>query len=337
MIVFMFLVLGCDKPLDQPKDYNITCYAATYGKGIYKTVNGGMSWYPLEMDQKDLYAYFKRIYPDHQSKDIFYITTTGAGFFKLELKEERLYQINRFKDDIINSITFEESSPMVGTNNKGIFESDSELKNWNQKNKGLIYHDVNILANLENNLFAGTVKDLFVWDKSSYQWLPASKEINNKNIISLAGDDKGKVMFAGSGAYDGKRGRFDDIPCLYKSIDQGKTWAVSDKGIPDGTLIYVISINPNNPERIYLGTSDGIYFSSDAGQNWEKMKQGLPKGLKVFDIRIARIKDGADVVYAAGSRGVYMTTDDEKTGWVGKSYGLEQTAITSIVLMQEGE
>jgi len=100
-----------------------------------------------------------------------------------------------------------------------------------------------------------------------------------------------------------------------------------------GTLVYVIAINPKRPERIYLGTSAGVYRSTDSGQNWTKMEDGLPKDLRVFDIKIERMSDGKDVVYAAGSRGVFMTIDDDETFWVDKSYGLEPTAITSIILV----
>ena len=62
------------------------------------------------------------------------------------------------------------------------------------------------------------------------------------------------------------------------------------------------------------------------------MEQGLPKNFRVLDIKIAHMNDGSDIVYAAGTRGVFMTVDDDKTKWVGKSYGLEPTMITSILI-----
>ena len=96
---------------------------------------------------------------------------------------------------------------------------------------------------------------------------------------------------------------------------------------------YIITVNPKRPERVYLGTSAGVYKSINNGQSWGKMKNGLPKSLRVFDIKIVRMPDNKDVVYAAGSNGVFMTTDDDNTLWVNKSYGLEKTAITSIVLL----
>lgn len=186
-----------------------------------------------------------------------------------------------------------------------------------------------------DDIFAGTVKDLFKWDTASNAWRSMSNGIKNKNILSMGADPQGNILYAGSGPYDQEKGFFEKIPCLYKSTDRGKTWSVSDKGIPDGTLVYEITANPARPERVYLGASDGMYRSVDSGENWTKMEAGLPKDLRIFDIEIARMPGKKDVVYAAGSRGIFMTVDDDATSWTGKSYGLPPTNITGIVLLPD--
>ena len=322
LLSFILFFTGCQREnLSIPGDYDITCYAATYGKGIYKSDNGGTSWFPVEGEQKDIYAYFKRLYLSPNNKDMLYVTTTGVGLFTLDLKTGALALISRFKDENVTSVTFKGISynrqnsfeVLVGMNDGGIFKSTNAPMNWQPYYKGLTYRDVNVLFTHEKSLYTGTAKDLFKWDMASNGWVSTSEGIKNKNIISIDYDPQGKILYAGSGPYGDKKGLFEDIPCLYKSTNEGKTWAATDKGIPDGTLVYVIAINPNRFERIYLGTSDGVYRSTDKGRNWLKMKYGLPKGLRVFDIKIARVSDGKDVVYAAGSNGVYMTVDDDET------------------------
>ena len=339
--ILSLLVVGCQRDrLSSPKDYTITCYAATYGKGIYKSDNGGTSWYPFDMDQKAIHAYYKRLYKSPHDKDVLYVTTTGAGLFTLNLQTEVLEGVNRFQNENVSSISMRrplsnQQSPLeilVGIKGGGVFKTVDSHGPWQPLNDGLTYHDVNIILSHGKAVFTGTVKDLFMWEESSGRWISSSKGIKNKNVISIGAGAQEKVMYAGSGSYGEEKGFFEDIPCLYKSTDNGRTWTASDKGIPDGTLIYVISVNPHRSESIYLGTSDGVYRSTDGGQNWVKMEDGLPKNLKIFDIKIARMTDGKDVVYAAGSRGVFMTIDDEETFWVNKSYGLEPTAITSIIL-----
>lgn len=342
-LILLILAAGCNKELSAPKDYNITCYAASYGKGIYKSDNGGTSWFAIDADQKAIYAYYKRLYQGLHDRGVLYVTTTGGGLFTLDLQTGHLERVERFKDKNVRSVAFRGAASdlevrgevLVGMNGGGVFKARVGPGTWQPCNNGLTFRDVNVLFAPGKALYAGTVKDLFKWGESSKQWVPASRGIKNKNILSMAADPEGKTVFAGSGAYEGKRGRFEDIPCLYRSLDAGLTWTGWHKGLPDGALIYTIAVNLRRPERIYLGTSDGVYRSTNSGQDWSKMTGGLPNGLRVFDIEIAHIADGMDVVYAAGSKGVFMSMDVDEAVWASKSYGLPRTAITSILIESE--
>ena len=335
------LFSACKEPLPEPKDYYITCYAASYGKGIYRTENGGRSWFPLTLEQTDLHAYFKRIYLHPKERNILYVATAGAGMFRVDLTTNSLRLVNGFENENVRAVAFSVLSlpnpgsrieMLVATNDAGILKACDESDPWTPCNQSLTYRDVNVLFSHKNLLFAGTAKDLFRWDENSKQWMPASKGIQNRNILALGADSEGKILYAGSGGYSEERGVFQEIPCLYKSTNQGLTWSPSDRGIPDGTLVFAIAVNTGRPERIYLGTSDGIYRSTEGGQSWQKMEQGLPEEMKVFDIKVARMPDEKDVVYAATAVGVFMTADDDETRWVSRNYGLEPTAITSILL-----
>lgn len=341
--VVLFFTSCQKEELATPKDYAITCYAATFGKGIYKSDNGGISWFPVDADQQDIYAYFKRIYHNPFDNDFFYITTTGAGLYILNCQTEVFNKVEQFQDADVIAVAFQNYSSdqlnsldiLVGLNGRGVYHSNDPFKEWAPQNVGLFYHDINVLFTQKDIIFAGTEKNLFKWNKTTSQWEISSEGIINKNIYSMNTDPEAKVFFAGSGRYGGEKGFFEDIPCLYKSIDQGKIWVPSDNGLPEGTLIYEITTNKNHQERIYLGTSDGIYRSVNSGRDWQKMREGLPKDLRVYDIKIARMSDSNDVVCAAGSKGVFMTEDNDQTLWVNKSFGLEPTAITGIVLITD--
>lgn len=336
VLMIFILITGCR---DQKQtDYNITCYAATYGKGIYKSTNGGTSWFPLDLEQNDLDAYFKRIYLDPGNKNIIYITTSGNGLFQLNLEQNQLESIKKFQRKNVTALTFSKESKnlpnlWVGFKTDGIFKAPGTSERWQTVNNGLTYRDVNCISDVGNDLYAGTAKDLFKWDQNIQKWLSASKGIKNKHIYSIAADHKNNILYAGSGPYGAKKGRFENIPCLYISKDKGITWNSSDKGIKHGTLIYVIAVNSNRPERVYLGTSDGVYRSINSGQTWAKMKKGLTKNFRAFDIKIARMPDGNDVVYTAGSKGIFSAIDGDYLVWSSKNYGFEPTAVTSIVIV----
>jgi len=342
LLILLILVPGCSKELPPPNEYKLTCYAASYGNGIYKSDNGGTSWFPLDADQKPIYSYYKKLYLSPLDKNTLYVTTTGAGLFTLGLHTGLLERVEQFKEENVTSVAFTDivstkpnnMSILVGMNGNGILKASMPAGSWQPCNNNLTYRNINVLFASDNALYAGTRKDLFRWNETSREWRATSNGIKNKNILSVSAE--GNTMYAGSGVYEEPKGRFEHIPCLYKSVDSGRTWKGSDKGIADGALIYTIAINHKRPERVYTGTSDGIYRSIDGGEHWSKMTAGLPDSFMVFEIKVERMPDGKDVVYAASSSGIFMAVDDEETMWASKSYGLEPTAITSIVLVPEG-
>ena len=220
---------------------------------------------------------------------------------------------------------------LVGAFEEGISKIGAEKKSY--MNNGLVYRDVNTVIASGSELFAGTVKDVFKWDDKNKTWVSSSAGIKNKNIVSMAATPKGDRLYAGAGGYYSRKGYFESVPCLYMSKDEGKTWEKWDDGLPDGTLVYKIAINTAKPERIYLGTSDGIYMSDDGGDDWSKTADGLPDDFRVFDVRIAHMNDGNDLVYAAGSKGIFMTVDSDDPEWIDRNYGLPKTNITGIVVV----
>ena len=335
MLPVLFLLFSCQNAEKITADYNITCYTATYGEGIYKSDNGGKSWYPMKMEQRDIYLYFKRLFLNPE-EDTLYVATTGAGLFTIDLKENTIKGIEQYKGQNVRTVAFTDNiesgkhDVSVGMFEEGI--SRIGLEGYDYLNEGLVYRDVNTIITSGNDIFAGTVQDVFKWDSKNNAWISSSEGIKNKNIISMAVTPKGDVIYAGSGGYYNKKGWFESVPCLYISNDNGKTWEETDDGLPDDTLIYTIAVNPEKPERIYLGTSDGIYMSDDSGKDWSKIDDGLPDDFRVFDVRIKHLTDGNDVVYAAGSKGVFMTLDSDDSVWVSKNYGLPKTNITGVVL-----
>jgi ligand-binding sensor domain-containing protein len=338
-LTLLTLATGCGKPDLSEVGRDITCYAATYSKGVYRSDNGGTSWYLLDPDHEDLNLYFKKLFlsPD---KGALYVTTTGAGLFIMDTIKGSLDSVTQFKSDNVRAVAFRNSSPietgnveiLAGMDSRGIFITRDGAGNWEDFNNGLTYHDVNALFKEADSLYAGTIKGLFKLDETSGIWTDISGDIKNRDIFAIDADPKGETIYAGAGVYQDKKGRFENIPCLYKSTDKGKTWNASDKGLPDNTLVYAIAVNAKRPERIYLGTSEGIFRSTNSGKKWSKMRDGLPKEFKVFDIKIVHAPDDKDLVYAASSSGVFMTLDDKKGLWSDRSYGLEKTNITSIVL-----
>ena len=148
LILIVFASISCQKQdLALPKNYPIVCYVAAYNKGIYKSDNGGISWFPINTDQKKIHAYFKRIFNDPSQKDLLYIATTGAGLFTLNLQTEIFNKVSQFHAENVMSVAFR-SSPFnqlnskeifVGLDNKGVYYSSDPFKAWQPYNTGYYF------------------------------------------------------------------------------------------------------------------------------------------------------------------------------------------------------
>jgi hypothetical protein len=330
---------GCGKPDLSTIGKSIVCYAATYSKGVYKSDNGGISWYPLTSDQDDLYLYSKKLIMSPDSKGL-YVATTGGGLFFIDIEKGILKTMGGFKNEDVRSVAFRKAASgqgsgvevIVGKRETGVYKLIEGTSNWEPLNKGLTYRDVNALFDGAGSLFAGTVKGLFRWDDSSKSWVDTSAGIENRNIFSVASSPDRKTIYAGAGVYQDKKGAFKSIPSMYKSLDNGNTWNASNKGLPNDILVFSIAVNPQRPERIYLGTSEGVYRSVDGGNKWSKTDDGLPGKFRVLDIKIVHLSGDKDLVYAAGVNGLYIALDDNNIEWASRSYGLENTYVSSILI-----
>jgi photosystem II stability/assembly factor-like uncharacterized protein len=62
---------------------------------------------------------------------------------------------------------------------------------------------------------------------------------------------------------------------LYRSRDGGGSWSPSSSGIPPGTGITSLAIDPLSADVLYAGTTIGVYRSADGGDAWWPLNDGL--------------------------------------------------------------
>ncbi len=59
-----------------------------------------------------------------------------------------------------------------------------------------------------------------------------------------------------------------DVDGLYHTVDGGKSWNYSSRGLA-GTNTLNLAYDPTNNNRIYLGTTVGLHVSNDGGRSWQ--------------------------------------------------------------------
>lgn len=82
------------------------------------------------------------------------------------------------------------------------------------------------------------------------------------------------------------------------------SWIPASQGIPDVSVNTLI-IDPENPERLYAGTTVGMFQTQDRGATWYPMMDGMPI-LPVFDVTLAMAGTSSQVLRAAThARGIW--------------------------------
>jgi hypothetical protein len=71
---------------------------------------------------------------------------------------------------------------------------------------------------------------------------------------------------------------------VYKTTNGGTNWVAIDAGLPDEP-VGSIEMDPQSPDRYFIGTDLGVYWSTDAGTTWAPFNTGLPH-VVVDDLRL---------------------------------------------------
>jgi len=153
------------------------------------------------------------------------------------------------------------STLLAGTNYTGMYRSTDFGSNWNKSNDGFPAGSTiaTLLAN-GTTLFAGTRGDgIHRTTDNGISWTKLTGTNDTINYSAVQGMCiKDNVIYAGT--------RLQFSATVYKSANNGQTWARCGSGIPSGvSFITGMATSENN---IVASTDEGIYYSPDDGANW---------------------------------------------------------------------
>lgn len=100
---------------------------------------------------------------------------------------------------------------------------------------------------------------------------PMSPKLNMINAVEVSPFVKGEAYIAATSYKFG-----DYTPYIYRTLDYGKTWMVTTKGIPKDEFVRVVRADPKRKGLLYAGTEKGMWVSFDDGENWSKLQLNLP-------------------------------------------------------------
>jgi len=299
-----------------------TVYAGTRSGVVYKTVNGGATWFLANSGLKPVgtvtISTGGALLIDSSNPSTLYTALANGGIYKTTNGGSTWTILNSGLPSMdISGLAMDplnHSNLYAATAYNGVYRSTNGGLNWTKINSPLLAQNVGVFAFDQRNpgtIYAGGVGIVKSTD-SGATWASVSPGLGG-NILALQIDpSNSNNLYAGLSP-------FNNLTGIYKSTNAGANWSrVSPDVPPDPNLwVYAFALNTAVPTTIYAGTRYGVLQSTNAGNNWTYATAGITAG-GVRQLVIDPSNPGT--LYAGSDNLIFKTTSGGAT-WNQSSSG----------------
>ncbi len=312
-----------------PTDPNVL-YAATWGNGVFKSLDGGLSWRKTSVGLGDLMINSLAI--DPQNPKILYAGTYNDEIYKTtNAGDSWVHSSQGIQDNaVVYTIAIDPHNPdivYIGTRGKNAVDPPP----WN----GIVYRSTNeginwspVLENVGGSNQQDWAYDIVVNPKDHCMVFVAMHEygvyrtlncgdswtgINGNGLDDLSGRALAinPVWTGADSLYYGTWHRTG----VYKSTNNGVTW--NNQFL--NSKIYSMDMDPQQPEVLYLADFySGILKTANGGNSWTNI--GLSENL-LYSVMVNPLKHTQVFAGTAGN-GIFRS-DQSGAGWVHSQRGTE--------------
>ena len=281
-------------------------YAGSFGKGIFKSEDGGKSWLAVNEGITDPYVYVVVVGPDKAV----YAGTLRGGVFRTQNGGKSWTAVNAGLDRLETQVLTLHRDVLYAGTGSGVYWSKNGGEKWTADNEGLNNLLVRALAvDAQGTMYAGTTgMGLYRKPAGASQWMRITPSRLSHPRDQIPANFVRSLVVGKSG--DLYAGTADNG--VYVSSDQGDTWRILGGHLANASVRGIAIGGPS----WYVGTGVGMYRSSDEGKTWAPANNGLTeRAIQSFAVG----KDGT--VYAGTSGGVFKT-EDGGAHWFSMNQGI---------------
>jgi ligand-binding sensor domain-containing protein len=283
---------------------NGAVYAGSFGHGIFRTVDRGMTWAPVGSGVTDPFILSLAT----TAEGVVYAGTFRGGVFRSRDEGRTWQAVNAgLKRLEVKALMVAEHELYAGTSD-GVYRLSEAGDRWAVVTTGLDDVLVHTLArSADGTLFAGTSgKGVVRLRRHSTGWVRMAHGLKDhegmiENFIRVLIIDQDQSIFAGT--FDGG---------VFRSADGGNTWRPISRGLPNDSIRGLVLLN----QGLIVATGNGVFKTLDRGKRWIPVN----KGLTSLSVQVL-IGTGDGGLYAGTNAGVFRS--DDALTWTAVNQGLE--------------
>jgi photosystem II stability/assembly factor-like uncharacterized protein len=233
---------------------------------------------------------------------------------------------NAFVTGYTSAADFPTLNPLRGGRNNLLITADGG-SSWAPSNVGALNRSVQSLAidkNSPSTIYAGTGLSggIFKSTDGGATWSALNTGVTNASCPAIVIDPtSSNILYAALVPQN-----FGSATGIYKSINGGNTWTSS--GL-NGTQVFSLAIDPQNPLTLYASTSLGLSKSINGGASWANANTGLSFG--GGSPIIIDPTTPTTLYTVAGGGGVFKSTNSAGN-WSQVNNGLTNTTVRALAI-----
>ena len=310
-----------------------TVLLTSEGQGVYRSVDGGLSWKKFNSGISDPRLHYSAAGLDSQGAVTYFVSATGGGLYRLSPGSSAWTQV---LDATTVAMAFavspdfsSDQTLLLGDQNGALLLSTDAGETFNQlalsAGTGLVT-EIKFAPDYaaSGEIFIGTTSGLFVsTDYLSSLSTVASAPVDWISALALSPDYRTDATLFLTTPTQG----------VFKSIDRGISWELHETGVelvPQTNFHFedlTISSNYANDGTIFLATFEGLFRSTDFGNSWVELETRPPTLIMGVAMSPAFAQDGLMLVSTYGG-GLYVTED------AGANWRVSSTGVSSPYLYQ---
>jgi photosystem II stability/assembly factor-like uncharacterized protein len=303
--------------------------SSTLGEGIYKTVDGGVSWSKVNQGFIDVDVVALAVDPNDPnvayvgmecSRGIFRTDDGGASWVFIAGGPEKNSDIAHYT----MRLAIDPNSTIYLTGRFGVARSDDRGQNWIPMLVRRHFHGVGINPHDPRLVFVGTSPKQDPTETNGFpggrilrsadgglSWqevgsgFPSGADTSIHGFAFDATDPN--IVYVVTSSHEIGLPRTSTAVGIYKSTDGGQTWTAANNGLSTMEVDAIV-VSPTMSGLLYAGTEKGVFRSSNGGDNW------VPTELTESVRSLVIDPTDSDSVFAGTEVGLFWSSDGG-TSW----------------------